>query len=277
MDFFNEFFVEPIIMKTGYNMINTLVYALIAVVSVYFLFYLFKKNRISIDWNFVRNIFPFILFGSTMRVVTDAIDAGVFQPVTPLHEFILSSHIYDYGFVTVSPGIYIVTAALTLFSIFLFYRINKPEYIFYTGTVLFLFHLLLLIPFMGFILHAIPVIILAAIPLYLSYLYFRNKEDAMVVGAHALDGAATFYIIDIFSGISGKTYFEQHVLPRFLGEFAGTYFGFYLVKVLLPLAAVYLIRKEGMQSDEKTYILLILMIIGLAPGMRDLLRMVVGT
>ncbi|MCK4319334.1 DUF63 family protein [Candidatus Micrarchaeota archaeon] len=277
MDIFNEFFIEPIIMKTGYNIVNTLVYALIAVVSVYFLFYLFKKNRISIDWNFVKNILPFIFFGSTMRVVTDAIDAGVFQPITPLHEFILSSHIYDYGFVTVSPGIYILTAVITLFSVFLFYRINKPEYVFYTGTLLFLFHLLLLIPFMGFILHAIPVIILAAIPLYLSYIYFRNKEDAMVVGAHALDGAATFYIIDIFSGISGKTYFEQHVFPRFLGEFAGTYFGFYLVKVLLPLAAVYLIRKERMQSDEKTYILLILMIIGLAPGMRDLLRMVIGT
>ena len=65
-----------------------------------------------------------MLLGSTVRVVTDAIDAGRFLPITPIHDLILKSHIYDYGFLTVSPGIYLVVAAILLVSLAILKKIE---------------------------------------------------------------------------------------------------------------------------------------------------------
>ncbi|HNT60824.1 MAG TPA: DUF63 family protein, partial [Candidatus Bilamarchaeaceae archaeon] len=147
----------------------------------------------------------------------------------------------------------------------------------YVGLSLFAFHFFLLLPFMQYWVHAIPVLLMAAIPFAIAYLYFRSLPSSLVVGAQALDGAATFYIIDIFSNISGIGYFEQHVLSRAIGEFMDTYFLFYLVKIAIAFAASYFVRKERLSEEEKRYILLIFIIIGLAPGLRGVLRMVAGT
>ncbi|MCP4647544.1 MAG: DUF63 family protein [bacterium] len=81
----------------------------------------------------------------------------------------------------------------------------------------------------------------------------------------------------MFSSAIGKNYFEQHVLSRAVGELLNTYFLFYLVKVAIASAAVYLVEKEKMKSDERIYFYLVVAIIGLAPGIRSILRMVCGT
>jgi len=74
----------------------------------------------------------------------------------------------------------------------------------------------------------------------------------------------------------GKQYFEQHVLSNFLGSVANTFFVYYAVKILFATAAVYLIERESETQEEKYFIALLLIIFGLAPGFRDLLRMLVG-
>src|SRR3989338_8041275 len=100
-DFLYTNYIAPILDKTGYNPINTLTYALIALISLYIIRALFKKYNITVDRNFVYSVVPFVLFGSTLRVVTDSIDAGTFKAITPIHKLILDSHIYDYGYLTV--------------------------------------------------------------------------------------------------------------------------------------------------------------------------------
>ena len=77
-----EFFISPILEKTGYNAVNTLVYAGIALVAVYALFHIVKKCKVKIDNGFFWGVLSFVLFGSTARVVTDAVDAGTFTGVT---------------------------------------------------------------------------------------------------------------------------------------------------------------------------------------------------
>jgi uncharacterized membrane protein len=255
--------------------VNTLTYAAIAIVAVYFIYMLIKR-RIEINQSFVFSVLCFVLLGSTMRVVTDSIYSGVFKPVTPIHSLILDSHIYDYGYLTVSPGIYLVTAALFTISLISLYKLDKLKWLWAPAIVLWVPHFLLLLPFMQYALYAIPILVLVAIPTYIAYRYFKDKILSGIVAGHALDGAATFFVIDFFSKISGIQYGEQHVFSAAIGNIGGTYFTFYLVKVLIAFAAAYLIRGEKMSEDEKRYIALVLMIMGFAPGIRDVLRMMVG-
>ncbi len=274
-NFIYDYFIQPIWSRTGYNAVNTLAYAAIAILAVYLL-HRALKGRVRFDEGFVRSVLCFVLLGSTMRVVTDAIDTGVFKAVTPIHQLVLDSHIWDYGYLTVTPGIYIVTAAILLISMAALYRMKRMELLGYVGLALWLPQFLLLLPFMNYIAYSLPILVLAAVPAYISLKYFKDRILAAIVAGQALDGAATFFIIDVFSGLTGKAYFEQHVFSAGIGEIAGTYFAFYLLKVGIAFAAAYVIQKEKMGKEDRNYIALLLMIMGFAPGIRDLLRMVTG-
>lgn len=276
-DFITDFFINPIAERTGYNLINTLFYAALAIAAVYLIWLVFKKFKVRIDNDFFYGVLSFVLFGSTARVVTDAVDAGTLTAATPLHQLVLGSGIYQYGFLTVSPGIYVVVASLLLISVAVLHHFRRMDLLKYIGLALFAFNFLLLLPFLQYWMHAIPVLLMAAIPFVIAYYYFRHTPSALVAGAQALDGAATFYIIDIFSPLTGIQYFEQHVISRAVGEFMDTYLLFYLIKIAIAFAAAYFVGKEKMSEDEKRFILLIFIIIGLAPGLRDLLRMMAGT
>ncbi|MFP3949816.1 MAG: DUF63 family protein [Candidatus Micrarchaeia archaeon] len=275
MGAFEEFFIDPILEKTGYNPVNTLAYAAIAVIAVYVLFHLFRRFRIKIDSGFFWGVLSFVLFGAAARAVTDAVDSGVFTGITPLHQAILDSGLYDYGFLTVTPGIYLVVAGVLLLSIGVLHVFRKMELLPWVGGALFAFNLLLLLLFMQYLYYGAAAIVLAAIPAYIVLKRY-GAIPATVVGGHALDGAATFIILDIFASDVGKNYFEQHVLSRAVGELFDTYFTFYLLKVAVASAAVCLVEKEKMQNDERIFFYLVIAIIGLAPGLRSILRMVCG-
>jgi len=274
-NFIYDYFIDPIWRHSGYNIVNTLTYAVIAIIAVY-LIYRVLKNRIKIDKNFVCAILWFVLFGSTLRVVTDSIDSGVMQPVTFIHQFVLDSHIYDYGYLTVSPGVYIVTASLLFISMFILYSVKRLDLLGYVGIALWIPHLFLILPFMQYWIYIFPILILAGIPAYFAFRHFKNWIFTGIVGGHALDGAATFFAIDIFPMLTGIQYSEQHVIGRGLAEIAGGYYSFYLVKILIAVLAAHFIMKEKIDIDEKNYIALVLMIIGFAPGIRDILRMMIG-
>ena len=139
---------------------------------------------------------------------------------------------------------------------------------------------------MRYAVYALPVLVLAAIPAYLAYMYFKDRILAAIVAGQALDGAATFFVIDFFSKVSGIGYFEQHVLSSAIGSFFGSFFPFYLLKALIAFAAAYVLSKEkdeieagfmGLRFEmDRNYIALVIIIMGFAPGIRDILRMVVG-
>jgi uncharacterized membrane protein len=80
----------------------------------------------------------------------------------------------------------------------------------------------------------------------------------------------------VFSQISGKQYFEQHVFSAALGEIFGGFVGFFILKIMIGFAAAYLISKEKMDEEDKNFVILVLLIMGFAPGIRDILRMTVG-
>ncbi|NYZ77604.1 DUF63 family protein [Candidatus Micrarchaeota archaeon] len=283
-NFIYDYFIEPIWSHTGYNVVNTLVYAAVAIAAVYAI-YRAIGGKIKIDEHFIRSVLCFVLLGSTLRVVTDSIDTGAMKPVTPVHQFVLDSHIFDYPqedaanilqYWTVTPGIYIAVAALLLVSLVILYKIKRVEWLGYVGLAFWIPCFLLLLPFMNYWIYAIPVLLMAAIPAYVALRYFKDRIMAGIVAGHALDGAATFFAIEVFPLFTGISYSEQHVFSGAIGILSGNFLAFYFIKVAIAFGAAYLLTKEKMTGDERNYIALVLMIIGFAPGLRDVLRMVVG-
>jgi uncharacterized membrane protein len=282
-NFINKYYLEPLWNHEGYNVVNTVTYAIIAIAAAYLL-YRFLKTRVGFDKNFTRGVLSFVLLGSTARVVTDALDTGVFKPVTPFHALVLSSHIWDYptptsgilNYFTITPGIYVAVAALFLISLGALYKLKRLDLLWIVGLALWLPFFLLLLPFMKFAIYAVPIILLAAVPAYLAFRYFKDSALAGIVAGHSLDGAATFFVIDVFSKISGIPYGEQHVFASEIGAIGGTYFPFYIIKVLVSFAAAYVIMREDMPNEDKLYIAILLMVMGFAPGIRDMLRMACG-
>lgn len=277
-DFIYKYYIEPIWAGTGYNPINTITYAVIALLALYMIWLSFKKYNVKIDRKLIYGVLTFVLLGSTVRVVTDSIKNEVFKPVTPIHQAVLSSHIYDYGYLSVSPGIYIVIAAILFITMAILWKIKKPELLGTVGLVLWVPHLLLLLPFMSYLVYIFPILVLTAVPTFIAWKYFKNEIYALIVAAQSLDGAATFFIIDIFSKISGKVYFEQHVIGGAIGQIFGTFFAFFLVKMALSLVISYVLsREKDMSEDELNFIALAIMIMGFAPGIRSLVRLALGS
>jgi len=292
-DIIAEFFLNPIADKTGYNAVNTLAYAVIALFAIYLIWRAFRAWKIDFSSReFLLGVGAFVLFGASARVVTDLSDAGGFTIAShwggalgAVYSAVEQSGVFHYGYLTVTPGIYLVTAAFFLLSIALGKSMKQEWFCAYAGCLLSLPCLLLLIPFMAHIYYGVLALVVASIGALVSWEILK-RIGKMELGIHqklailgqALDGAATFVVIDIFAKENGKNYFEQHVLSAGIGE--STPFGFFLfflVKVALASAIVYFLSKEKMRAGDMAFVLILVGVMGFGPGIRDLLRMVAGT
>lgn len=278
MGFLEDYFISPIWERTGYNTVNTLVYAAIAIAALYVIWRILKKKEFDFSSrDFLYGTAAFVLFGSTARVITDLSDAGA--------SFGALSPVFSYGYLTVTPGIYIVTAALFLLSIALGRAMHNSRFPAYAGTALWLPCFLLLIPHMknfDFFLLGIGIAAIGALAAYWLLKKFAKLElglhEKLAIAGQALDGAATFVVIDIFGKQAGKSYFEQHVLSGGIGTATPLgFFLFFLVKVSLATLIVYFLSKEKMDAKDASLVLIVVGIMGFAPGIRDLLRMLAGT
>ena len=84
-----------------------------------------------------------------------------------------------------------------------------------------------------------------------------------------IDASATTIGIGIYG------YWEQHPIPRFLMETFGVY-SFIPFKLLIILLALYILNREIEDENIKNIIKLCIMALGLAPGLRNLFRVVMG-
>lgn len=289
MDIIGKYFIEPIFSRSGYNPVNTLAYAAIALACAYILWKALRKAGIDFAGkDFLFGILAFVLFGSTSRVLTDLSDAGAFQEysgaLAPIYVWLAKSGIFAYGYLTVTPGIYVVSAILFLASLAAAKAMKKGNFAAYAGLALWLPCAILLLPFAKHFAFFAAAAALAAAGWKASSSILEKMMKAklsihghLAIFGQALDGAATFVVLDIFSGQSGISYFEQHVLPSAIGSATPLgFFLFFLVKLLLASALAYFISKESMDKEDKAYVLLLVAIMGLAPGIRDALRMLCG-
>ena len=260
----NDYFIAPIDERTGYNPINTAVYAIIALAAAYLIFKGLEKLKIKTNEKFAYAIIPFILFGATLRVVVDA-------------------NILPYNYFTTTPGIYVLIGFTTIASVLLLNFLKKMKYLQYVGWAFFIPCLLVLVPLFTHYDYAAFIILLALLGMAIGNVIFNRLKiecaliTRLVVLSHALDGAATFVSIDLFSRAQGIQYFEQHVVTNALASMFGGFWVFYIIKILFAIAAVYFLEKsKDVSSNERYYLMLLLIIFGLAPGVRDILRLLCG-
>ena len=276
VDFIQEYFVNPIIYQDKYppyNVYNTLAYAAIAIAAVYLLYRLLKSKGFVFDGAFFKSIIPFVVFGSLMRIGEDG---GILPRVVEI------SGVQVFPFVT--PGIYIVTFLLLLWTWFLAKKTSSSHAEFCEKTLYAGFALIALSAFisLGVLLRlqnpaAFVLIAFIALAIWFAFKRFwqaRGLEasfaEQTAVFSQVLDGSATFV------GVQFLGYSEQHIVGNAVFSLFGGPWAFLLVKIIFAFGVVELLRRENANEEEKNFILLLITILGLAPGLRDALRILAG-
>ena len=258
--FVKKYYIDSIVYKEGYNVVNTLTWAGILIVAVYVL-YRFLSKRLEFDEKFVYANIPYILLGSSVRVVEDA---GFLNP--PISYIFMTPFVYILIFLVAFP---------TLLLSLKFYgdRYYRP----YSAIGLVLASGVLILLFVNlpvFNAWVIPAGVgLAALCSALFYAVslkpMRNNLSMLVIFSHMLDGFETFF------GISYLGYWELHVLPRYLIEKFGPAI-LPVVKFFVFYAIIYFLDTEE-DKNLKNFVKFVLVVLGLAPALRNGIRMMFGT
>ncbi len=258
---YEEYFLNPLKYPNKYapyNLVNTLTYAVIAIAIIYLIYKFIKKEKIKIDKNFYYSTLPFVVFGSAIRV---AVDAGI-----------LPREIIVFGvevFPLVTPGIYFVVFFTFLFSLLISKRINKKRALDVHRNIGSMLAVLAVISIAVLLKNWLALFGIPALAIIITYLYskFRKLENVekTTLFAQSLDGAATFVSVQFFG------YGEQHVVANALFGIGGPIL-FFILKIIVVIAIIEVIKRKIPERDEKIYVLLLITIFGLAPGVRDLLR-----
>ena len=271
MDLWYEFFVKPIETYSGYNIVNTLVYAIILLAIAFFIVYpLFKRFKVQFNFQFALGLLPYILLGISVRIFED------------LRILPRSANPLEPGYYLISPGIWIFIGLLTifalLFSVLLAKKVKQPYLKIFgiIGLVLcipaVLTALLQFTEWLGFflVLFTATALTLAAIKLSsLKNKILESNLNRLTLFGQTLDGAATFIATSLFA--CG----EQHVLPRAIIDFYPPLF--LLVKIVLVYAILYYLDKHIEDKNFSGFIKVIILVLGFSTGLRDLFTLAAGT
>ena len=99
----------------------------------------------------------------------------------------------------------------------------------------------------------------------------NNKFNLSVLTAHLFDASSTFIAVDYYG------YYEQHVLPSALTAVFGTAAIMFPLKIGVILGALYVIDTYIEDRTIANMLKLAIFILGLAPGLRNFLSLIMGT
>jgi len=262
--FLETYFCNPIMQSQGYNLVNTLVFAAIALVLAFFvIFPYFKRKGVKFDFKFALAVLGFVLLGSSARLIEDLrLVARTCNPA-------------EVGFWLVTPGIYIAVGLFAIFSLVLAvwvekkFKIDKLKFFgvlgFLAALPFVVFDFLSYKQFYGFGLVLFFLVLFFAIVFYiLKFLKIKvlnSSFNKLAFAGQLLDGTASFVAIGFFG------YWEQH--PVSAGILSISPILFPIVKVLVILAILYYTDRELKDENLKGFVKVLVMIFGFAPGLRD--------
>lgn len=270
-------FLPDIIQTTffsGYTVFNTVVYTLILAIFVVAIIKMFKKLEID-PISIIYAIIPFIFLGSSTRALVD----NGFYPKTVF---------------LITPGLYILVGLITIASFLLsIYLFNKMEIdyrytLFFLGIIFSIPNIILFskLNFTAIIYVLITWIISSLIFMAIAFLvlYIKNKNshkaiekilkykiNFSIVLAHLFDASTTYVAVEYFN------YSEQHVLPNALNQLFDTYLTLFPMKIIVIVAVLYIIDQYFEDQTIKNLLKLTVFVLGLAPGLRNILTMALGT
>ena len=282
-EFIYKYYIDPIRYGQPYNVVDTLTYAVILIICI-FIFYRWltssrhqDHNRLTIDTPFILATLPYVVLGGVLRVVQDTgmIKGDLqFLLVTPLIYFVLffftlgmiflSRYLEAQGLVKNFLSLYAFTGAMTAFIVVLILAAYGM-----TTTRIDLF-VLFIIPLMAVVATAI---IWSFMRYVLAWKYVNHPLYITLIFGHMLDASATSYGIDLHPALQ---YVEQHVVGSNLIQWTGTAFVMFPLKLIVLFPGIYILELYRKEADPDFWHLVVLamIIVGLAPGIRDMTRMV---
>ena len=320
-DFFQEFFVNPILLNGWFNPVNTLLWGAILVVAAFLVYNkLLRRLKIRIDKYFAFAIIPFIFWASSTRALRDlaygfaersASASGLadrFMTDIAFQTGLVQQQAFSYvspyipipqlaGFFSwiialfPTPGSYVFTFLFALGVLLLslgiqkFWKKNRIPYwqpMFLIGLVASILNAWMM-PWsnlwgMGMILGITGAFSLAFFGL--TYLHEKklvkfkpleifSRVNSSLLSAHMLDSSATFVSVAFFG------YYEQHPVPRLFIEAIGPW-TFFILKLAVLLPSLYIIDRYAEDGEFKNFLKIVILILGLAPGLRDTIRLAAG-
>ncbi|WMW21068.1 DUF63 family protein [Methanolobus mangrovi] len=272
--FINDYYIDPILQDSGYNIVNTVTWAILLGICIFGVVKLLKKLDIEIDDRFTLSVVPFVLAGSSLRVIEDT---GILTAPA------------SYLFIT--PNIYFVVFAITVFFLVLSkwivklkgrgdYRKNFAGF----GLAWFLVNLTVLFYLEDLVLPWVPVFVIGAasvIVLLIKLIFDRigldllkSKINIAILWAHLMDASSTI------AGIDFLGYYEKHVVPSYLIDLTGTAFVMYPLKLSIFIPVLYILDNHFDEDEEsqtlKTFLKLVIIVLGLSPACRNTIRMAFG-
>ena len=106
----------------------------------------------------------------------------------------------------------------------------------------------------------------------LRWEYANDPLYCVLIFGQLLDASATSYGIDLHS----MAYTESHVVGGALIEWTGTAFSMFPLKLVVLFPAIYVLQQYRKEAQPVLWhlILLAMIIVGFAPGVRNMVRMV---
>lgn len=276
--YIDKYYISGIINDTSYNIIDTLTYAIVLGISLFWVLKLLGKLNVKIDTRFLTSITPYVIAGSSLRVLEDS---GLFAP--PLRYLFVTPLIYFF--------IFAVTICMLVVAMYLERKGKIRDYhaLFgYAGATWAFFNIAALIIYDG-IINPVPAVAIlflgitvTGIVYFISrktnFLLLTDKVNISILFTHLLDASSTFV------GIDWLNYYEKHVVPTFFIDLARNFTShpslvMYPLKLIVFIPVLYVLDNDFKTEKEKKLIGLMkltILVLGLSPAVRNTLRIMMG-
>ncbi|WP_297437238.1 DUF63 family protein [Thermococcus sp.] len=253
-NFLNQYFITPMYTRSGYNAVNTFLYAFLFGLGVIYSYrYIIKPLKIKVDERLFWAVTPMVVFGATVRAL---VDGGVL----PENPWILTPGIFFTAFILIVPAL-VIDAKTKMY----------PKVTVGWGTLLALWANYLLFthakswePYGLTLLHTF-----ISWALVLAFYRWRPFDRMYLypVLAHLYDMGSTVVAIHFYG------YYEVHWIEHHLVDWFGAYVYYPWITVIL-IAVYYGLRYLVPDEEERKYWYLAIYILGLGPAVRDPAQMV---
>ncbi len=234
-------------LNTEYTVPFTIFCISLFLIFAYLIFIFLKRLKIKMDYKIATSVFPFVIIGSLLRVCRDM--------------SLLKSQLFE------TPGIYLLMTSfyLSLLTLFRKLKIEYDTYTFLIGLALLSF-LLPIFSIKNF--SALYMFCLIFFPLSLLFYFLPIAiEDKIVLILQSFDGTVTSIAIQFFG------YKEKHILPTLFIRLTNFPFIFLLIKILTTALVLFILNKYVKEKEVRNYLKLLIAILPLGTGTRDLVRL----
>jgi len=276
--YIDKYYISGIVYDTSYNIVDTLTYAIVLGISLFWVLKLLGKLKVQIDTKFLISITPYIIAGSSLRVLEDS---KFFTP--PLQYLFVTPLIYFFMF----------TATISILAIAIYLERkgmirDYHKFFGYAGIAWAFFNIAALIAYDG-IVNPVPAaailflgITITGIVYIISrktkFLLLTDKVNISILFAHLLDASSTFI------GMDWLNYYEKHVVPTFFIDLAGKFTSHPSIvmvplKLIVFIPVLYVLDNDFKTEKEKKLIGLMkltILVLGLSPAVRNTLRIMMG-